>query len=73
MECERCKNHSFVVSDFVNENLSSDSSESESQTLEVKFLRWSKDDGAAKVEVTLDVEVIILHVILVSLLSTLSW
>ena len=53
-ECEKFKNHNLVVNDFVNENLSSDSSDSESENLEVKFLRWSKDDGAAKVEVTLD-------------------
>ena len=55
-QCERFKNYNLVVSGFVNENLSSDSSDSESQNLEEKFLRWSKDDSAAKVEVTLDVE-----------------
>ena len=54
-ECERYKHHNDV-SNFVNENLSSDFSDSESENLEVKFLRWSKDDGAAKVEVTLDAE-----------------
>ena len=54
-ECERCKHHNDV-SNFVNENLSSDFSDSESENLEVKFLRRSKDDGAAKVEVTLDAE-----------------
>ena len=54
-ECERYKNHKNI-SNFVNENFSSDFSDSESENLEVKFLRWSKDDGAAKVEVTLDAE-----------------
>lgn len=54
-ECERYKHHNDV-SNFVNENLSSDFSDSESENLEVKFLRRSKDDGAAKVEVTLDAE-----------------
>ena len=55
-ECEWFNNHNLVVSDFVNENLSSNSSDSESENLEVKFFWWSKDDGAAKVEVTLGVE-----------------
>lgn len=55
-ECERCKNHNLAVNDFVNENLSSDSSDSESENLEVKFLRGNKDDGATKIKVTLDVE-----------------
>ena len=54
-ECERYKHHNDV-SNFVNENLSSDFSDSESENLEVKFLRRSKDDGVAKVEVTLDAE-----------------
>ena len=54
-ECERYKHHNDV-SNFVNENLSSDFSDSESENLEVKFLWRSKDDGAAKVEVTLDAE-----------------
>ena len=58
---ERFKNHDLVVSDFVNENFLSDSSDSESENLEVKFLWWSKNDGAAKVEVTLDVEDPLLH------------
>ena len=40
---EKCKNHDPVAIDFVNENLSS-----ESENLEVKFLRWSKSDGTAK-------------------------
>ena len=57
-ECERQKNHNDV-SNFVNENLSSDFSDSESENLEVKFLWRSKDDGAAKVEVTLDAEEIL--------------
>lgn len=52
----KCKNHNLVVSAFVSENLSSDYSDSESENLEAKFLWWSKNDGAAKVEVTLDVE-----------------
>ena len=55
-DCERFKNQNLVVNDFVNENLSPDSSDSERENLEVNFFRWSKDDGAAKVEVTLDVE-----------------
>ena len=48
-ECERSTNHNLVVSDFVNGNLSSNSSYSESE-------KWSKDDGASKIEVALDVE-----------------
>ena len=46
----------LVVSDFVNENLSSDSSDSEGEKLEVKFLWWGNDDGASKVKFTPDVE-----------------
>ena len=52
----KVQNHNLVVNDFVNGNLSSDSSDSESENLEVKFLRGSKDDGATKIKVTLDVE-----------------
>ena len=55
-ECGKCKNHNFVVSDLVNENLSSDSSDNVSENLEVKFLWQDKNDGTVKVEVTLDVE-----------------
>ena len=40
----------------VNENWSSDSSDSESEELEVKFLWWKNDDGASKVKFTPDVE-----------------
>ena len=40
---EKCKNHDLLATDFVNENLSS-----ESENLEVKFLCWSKSDGTAK-------------------------
>ena len=47
-QCEKCKNHNLVANDFANENLSSDSSGSESGNLEVIFTRWSKDDGTAK-------------------------
>ena len=50
------KNHNIVASDFVNENLSADSSDSEIENLVVKFLRWSKDNGAGNIEVTLDLE-----------------
>ena len=39
--------------------MSSDFSDSVSENLEVKFLWRSKDDGAAKVEVTLDAEEIL--------------
>ena len=46
----------LAVSDFVNENLSSDSSDSEGEKLEVKFLWWRNDDGASKVKFTPDVE-----------------
>ena len=46
----------LVVSDFVNENLSSDSSDSKSEKLEAKFLWWRIDDGASKVKFTPDVE-----------------
>ena len=35
---EKCKNHNLVVSDFVNENISSDASDSESENLEENFL-----------------------------------
>ena len=37
-ECGKCKNHNFVVSDLVDESLSSDSSDNVSENLEVKFL-----------------------------------
>ena len=60
-ECKRCKNRNLVVSDFVYENLLSDSSRSERENLVVELLRWSKDDGAAKVEVTLDWKMPLLH------------
>lgn len=59
-ECERYKHHNDV-SNFVNENLSSDFSDSESENLDVKFLRWSKHDSATKIEVTNDVEDRLLH------------
>ena len=55
-KCEKCKNHNLAVGDFVNENLSSNRSDSESENLDVNFLWWSKNDGADKVEVTFDVE-----------------
>lgn len=55
-ECGKCKNHNFVVSDLVDENLSSDSSDNVSENLEVKFLWQDKNDGTVKVEVTLGVE-----------------
>ena len=60
-KCERFKSHNLFVSDFVNENFSSDFSDCESENLEVKFLLLSKNDGAARVEVTLDVEDPLLH------------
>ena len=40
----------------MDENLLSDSSDSESEKLEVKFLWWRNDDGASKVKFTPDVE-----------------
>ena len=40
----------------MNENLSSDSSDSESEKLEVKCLWWRIDDGARKVKFIPDVE-----------------
>ena len=60
-DCERFKNQNLVVSDFVNENLSSDPSDTESENLEAKFLRWSKDDGAAKVKLPLMWKMPLLH------------
>ena len=48
---ERFSNHNLVVIGFVNENLSSDSSDSKSENLEVKFPRLNKNDSAAMVDV----------------------
>ena len=52
-KCERFNNHNLIVIGFVNENLSSDSSDSKSENLEVKFPRLNKNDSAAKVDVIL--------------------
>lgn len=45
----------------MNENLSSNSSDSESEHLELKLFWWSKDDGAVKAEVTLMRKATLLH------------
>ena len=45
----------------MNENLSSNSSDSESEHLELKLFRWSKDDGAVKAEVNLMRKAALLH------------
>ena len=50
-KCERFSNHNLVVIGFVNENLPSDSSDSKSENLEVKFPLLDKNDSAAKVDV----------------------
>ena len=60
-ERERLKNPKLVDTEFANKHLSSDFSDSESENLDVKFLRWSKHDSATKIEVTIDVEDRLLH------------
>lgn len=55
-KCEKCKNHNLLASDCVHENLSLNAADSESEHSEATFLCWSKDDGTAKVDITLDVE-----------------
>ena len=60
-ERERLKNPKLVDTEFANKHLSSDFSDSESENLDVKFLRWSKHDSATKIEVTNDVEDRLLH------------